>query len=136
VQGTTWSRAPLFANPEQTIRVGRRTYDLYYDGSHLETIAWREYGAVYWVHNTLTDAVGTGELLAIAEQTAPVGAVRRSPAHVVLKAFAVPTYLPPAAKTPLLQSVGRVGGLITLVLFPLALLAVLSNWRRVRRMRD
>jgi LCP family protein required for cell wall assembly len=136
VQGTTWSRAPLFANPEQTIRVGRRTYDLYYDGSHLETIAWREYGAVYWVHNTLTDAVGNGELLAIAEQTAPVGAVRRSPAHVVLKAFAVPTYLPPAAKTPLLQSVGRVGGLVTLVLFPLALLAVLSNWRRVRRMRD
>ena len=28
VQGTTWTDAPLFANPNQTIRVGNRTYDL------------------------------------------------------------------------------------------------------------
>ena len=76
VQGTTWTGAPLFANPNQTIRVGARSYGLYYAGSHLEAIAWQEYGAVYWVHNTLTDAVGNGELLAIAEQTAPIGAIR------------------------------------------------------------
>jgi len=25
VQGTTWTRAPLFANSNQTLRVGRRT---------------------------------------------------------------------------------------------------------------
>jgi len=136
VQATTWTRAPLFADPNQTIRVGRRTYDLFYDGSHLETIAWREYGAVYWVHNTLTDAVGNGELLAIAEQTAPVGAVRSAPTHVILKAFSVPTHQPPTVATPLVESVGRVGGLITLVLLPLGLLAVFRNWRRLRALRD
>ena len=136
VQGTTWTGAPLFADPNQTIRVGRRTYDLSYDGSHLETIAWREYGAVYWIHNTLTNAVGNGELLAIAEQTAPVGAVRRAPTHVILKAFSVPTHRPPTAQTPLSESVGRVGGLITLALLPLGLLAVLRNRRRLRALRD
>ena len=69
VQGTTWVNAPLFADPNQTIHVGKRTYYLYYDGSQLATVAWHEYGAMYWVHNTLTDTVGNGELLAIAEQT-------------------------------------------------------------------
>jgi hypothetical protein len=44
-QGTTWTSAPLFARPDQTLRVGRRTYDLYYQGSHLRTVAWLEHGA-------------------------------------------------------------------------------------------
>jgi polyisoprenyl-teichoic acid--peptidoglycan teichoic acid transferase len=136
VQGTTWTGAPLFAHPNQTVRVGKRTYDLFYDGSHLEMIAWREYGAVYWVHNTLTDAVGNGELLAIAEQTEPVGAVRTAPTHVILKAFSVPTHHPPTVATPVVESVGRVGGLVTLVLLPLGLLLVFRNWRRLRALRD
>ena len=136
VQGTTWTNAPLFDNPDQTVRVGTRTYDLYYDGSHLETVAWREYGAVYWVHNTLTDAVGNGELLAIAEQTAPVGAVRSTPTQVILKAFSVPTSRPPPAQSQLLRSVGRVGGLVALILFPLGLFGVLRDRRRIRALRD
>ena len=73
VQGTTWTGAPLVAHPTQTIRVGRRSYELFYDGGHLATIAWHQFGAIYWVHNTLTDAMNNGELLAIAEQTEPVG---------------------------------------------------------------
>ena len=38
VQGTTWTDAPLFANPNQTLHVGKRTYDLYYDGT-----SWRRW---------------------------------------------------------------------------------------------
>ncbi len=135
VQGTTWTGAALLADPQQTIQVGKRTYDLYYDGSHLETIAWREYGAVYWVHNTLTDSVGNGELLAIADQTDPIGAVRSKPKHLILKGLSVPTYQPPAVETSLLESVGRIGGVITLALLPLGLLAVFRNWRRLRVLR-
>ena len=135
VQGTTWTDAPLFANPNQTVRVGSRTYLLFYDGSHLETIAWREYGAVYWVHNTLSDSIGNGEMLAIAEQTAPIGAVRTKPRRLILKAFSVPTHPAPPVTTPVLESVGRLGGLVTLVLLPLGLVAVLLNWRRLRRLR-
>ena len=72
VQGTTWTDAPLFANPNQTLRAGKRTYELYYDGTSLQMVAWHEYGAWYPVHNTLTDSIGSGELLAIAEQTEPL----------------------------------------------------------------
>ncbi|MGA2930448.1 MAG: hypothetical protein ABSG43_31590, partial [Solirubrobacteraceae bacterium] len=73
VQGMTWTDAPMFQNPEQAVAVGGRTYSLYYSGQHLMVVAWSEHGAVYWIHNTLTDAIGNGELLAIAEQTMPVG---------------------------------------------------------------
>jgi len=144
VQGTTWTNAPLFPNPTQTIRVGKRSYNLYYDGSHITTIAWREYGAVYWVHNTLTDAVSNGELLAIAEQTAPIGAVRSASAaarhgrgkRVILKAFSVPTYHAKVAPTPEIQSIGQIGGLVTLVALPLGLLALYLNRRRLGIVRD
>jgi LCP family protein required for cell wall assembly len=136
VQGTTWTGAPLLADPNQTIRVGTRTYELYYVGSHLQTIAWHQYGAVYWVHNTLTNAVGNGELLAIAEQTAPIGTIRSTPTHVILKAFSVPIHHPPTVRTPLVESVGRVGGLVTLVLLPLGLFVVLANRRRLRALRE
>jgi LCP family protein required for cell wall assembly len=136
VQGTTWTGAPLLANPDQTLRIGARTYELYYVGSHLQTIAWHQYGAVYWVHNTLTNAIGNGELLAIAEQTAPIGTIRSAPTHVILKAFSVPTHHPPTLRTPLVESVGRVGGLITLVLLPLGLFVVVRNRRRLRALRD
>ncbi|MBV9802606.1 MAG: LCP family protein, partial [Solirubrobacterales bacterium] len=138
VQGTTWTGAPLFADPNQTIHVGTRTYDLYYDGSRLDTIAWRQYGAVYWVHNTLTDALGAGELLAIAEQTTPIGPVHSQPTHVILKAFSVPTHQPPPAttETPVLESIGRVGGLVVLALLPLGLALVARNWGRLRTVRS
>ena len=59
VQGMTWTGAPMFANPDQTVTVGGRTYYLYYSGQHLRMVAWFEHGAVYWVHNTLSDASAT-----------------------------------------------------------------------------
>jgi LCP family protein required for cell wall assembly len=135
VQGTTWTGAPLFANPNQTLRVGSRTYDLYYDGTAVQMIAWREYGAVYWIRNTLTNAVSNGELLAIAEQTAPVIATRSTPRHLILKAFSVPTRKLPTITTPPLQAIGRVGGLVTMGLLPLGLLAVFLSRRRLRSLR-
>jgi LCP family protein required for cell wall assembly len=141
VQGTTWTGAPLFANPQQTLRIGRRTYDLYYDASALRMIAWRQHGAVYWIHNTLTDAVGNGELMAIAEQTAPVIATRSAPAtastprHLILKAVSVSAPKVATVKTSTLEAIGRVGGLVTIVLLPLGLLAVFLGQRRLRALR-
>jgi LCP family protein required for cell wall assembly len=136
VQGTTWTSAPMFAHPDQTIRMGGRTYELFYVGSHLETIAWRQYGAIYWVHNTLSHSLGNGELLAIAEQTIPVGRVRTAPTHVILKAFSVPQHETIASPTSTVQSVGRLVGLIAVLLLPLGLFAVLVNRRRLRVLRD
>jgi LCP family protein required for cell wall assembly len=144
VQGTTWVDAPLFANPNQTIHAGKRTYELYYDGQHLQMVAWHEYGAMYWVHNTLTDAIDNGELLAIAEQTAPIGPIYGAhgtgrsagpPGHVSLQDANVPTLTVPATKTPILQTVGSVGGLVTLVLAPLLMFMILWQRRQTRRVR-
>jgi len=140
VQGTTWNDSPLFAKPNQTLGVGKRAYELYYDGNHVRMVAWHEYGAVYWVHNTLTNGVGNGELLAIAEQTAPIGAILATPRagaskHVVLKGSAVPARAVGTAKTSLRQTVGSLAGLATLIAFPLLVIMILRQRRLTRQVR-
>ncbi len=145
VQGTTWTDAPLFGNPNQTLHVGRRTYDLYYDGSQLATVAWHEYGAWYWIHNTLTNAVDNGELLAIAEQTTPLGPVSTAapsaptghPARATpnLRAVAVPTRQPSAPPTSTRQTLGGIAGLLGLLAAPVLAVILLRRWLRLRRLR-
>ena len=61
--------------------------------------------------------------------------MRATPGQLTLKAFSVPTREVTAAHTPLLQTIGRVGGLGTIILLPLGLLTVLINHRRLRRQR-
>jgi LCP family protein required for cell wall assembly len=135
VQGTTWITAPLFNNPTQTLHLRSRTYSLYYEGSHLQMVAWRQYRAIYWIHNTLTDAVGNNELLAIAEQTTPITAIRSAPRHAILKASPVPRRKLPTLATPVLEQIGEIGGLATLALLPLALTGVVFGRRRLERLR-
>ncbi|HTX10278.1 MAG TPA: LCP family protein [Solirubrobacteraceae bacterium] len=144
VQGTTWVNAPLFADPNQTVQVGKRTYYLYYDGSQLSTVAWQQYGAMYWVHNTLTDAVGNGELLAIAEQTVPISGVvnaggaargKKGKATPNLRAVAVPTLTTPTTKLSTVETVGSIGGVVALAALPLLLFGVVRRRRQLRRLR-
>jgi len=141
VQGMTWTGAPMFSNPDQTVTVGGRTYSLYYSGQHLMVVAWFEHGAAYWVHNTLTDAIGNGELLAIAEQTQPIGTPGTpgspigSNGHVRLRAAVVPTR-PGATSTSTIQTIGSLGGLLTLVAVPLLCLALLRRRRELSAIRS
>ncbi|HEU0317472.1 MAG TPA: LCP family protein [Solirubrobacteraceae bacterium] len=92
VQGMRWSGAPMFDRPDQTVTAGGRSYQLYYEGANLKMVAWHEFGAVYWVRNTLTDDVGNTEMLAIAEQTSPLAARTAGPgrARAYLGAFGLP----------------------------------------------
>jgi polyisoprenyl-teichoic acid--peptidoglycan teichoic acid transferase len=146
VQGTTWTGAPMFANPDQTVTVGSRTYSLYYSGAHVMLVAWFEHGAVYWVHNSLTDSVLNGELLAIAEQTAPVGTPGHSgspvggtsaPGHARLRDVVVPTRIGAAAtKTTLAETIGSIGGLLTLIAVPLLCFALLRRRRELSALRS
>ena len=128
VQGTSWTGAPQFASPDQTIRVGGRSYDLFYEGSNVKTVAWFEHGAVYWIHNSLNDAVPNGDMLAVAEQTMPVGATTGS---LHLKGAGVPVQTAPAKKTSALETIGGIGGLLTLVAAPVL---VFLAWRRRRQL--
>ncbi|MBV9415919.1 MAG: hypothetical protein JO363_13140 [Solirubrobacterales bacterium] len=145
VQGTSWTDAPLFANPNQSVRVGKRTYELFYVAAHLSTVAWREYGAVYWVHNTLSDTIGNGELLAIAEQTEPLtpvtgtGAVR--PGGDVTKPrpnlapVLVPTRTVAPLRTSTAETIGAIGGVVALLALPLLTFGLVRRRRQLRRLR-
>ena len=131
VQGMTWTTAPQFDSPDQTVTVGPRTYYLYYEGSHIKMVAWYEHHAVYWVRNSLTDSVGNGELLAIAEDTRPFLAVHStSRVPVILKAVGVPIRRVAVKPVSARLLVGGLAGLLTLVALPL--LAILA----IRRMLD
>jgi LCP family protein required for cell wall assembly len=73
IQGSTWTGLPLLSDPSQSVRIGSRTYSLYYDGEHIKTVAWREGKAVYWIENTLTYSLSPETMVAIARTTRPVG---------------------------------------------------------------
>jgi polyisoprenyl-teichoic acid--peptidoglycan teichoic acid transferase len=145
VQGTTWTHAPLFAAPNQAIRVGKRTYDLYYDGTRVAMVAWHEYGAWYWVHNTLTDTIGSGELLAIAEQTDPLTRVTNAgaggrPGDVArarpnLAPVVVPTRTVAPVRTTAVETLGSIGGVLALLALPLLAVGLLRRRRQLRRLR-
>jgi polyisoprenyl-teichoic acid--peptidoglycan teichoic acid transferase len=145
VQGMTWTGAPMFANPDQTVTVAGRTYSLFYSGQHLMVVAWHAHGAVYWVHNTLTDAVGNGELLAVAEQTVSIGTPGRPGApigsngaggHTRQKAVVVPTRAGPAATSMSpAATVGSIGALVTLIAVPVLSVALLRRRRGLSELR-
>jgi hypothetical protein len=134
VQGTTWTTPPLLDNPDQTVQVGPRTYYLYYEGQHLETVAWYEHGAAYWVRNSLTQALGNGELLAIAEQTQPASRhVGR--AGVKLRAAAVPQREITQPQNELKDTLGWLGGLIALLALPLLAVPLIRRRREIAKLR-
>jgi LCP family protein required for cell wall assembly len=142
VQGMTWTGSPMLTNPDQTVAVGGRTYSLFYSGQHLMIVAWSAHGAVYWVHNSLTDALANGELLAIAEQTQPIGTPGRPGTAITgasrglrLGAVVVPTRTGATAKTPLVQTIGLIGGLLTLLATPLVCLGLVRRRRELSRLR-
>jgi LCP family protein required for cell wall assembly len=133
VEGTTWTTAPLLDSPDQTVHVGARTYYLFYEGQHLQTVAWYEHGAAYWIRNTLTQALGNGELLAIAEQTVPATTrVGRAPK---LRAAAVPQRTITQSDNGLEHTLGSLGGLIALVALPLLAIPFVKRRRELAKLR-
>jgi LCP family protein required for cell wall assembly len=66
VQGTAWTDPPILAAPDEQRRLGDRTFDLYYDGSHLRRVALRTSEGSWWVTNTLTLGLSNAQMLAIA----------------------------------------------------------------------
>jgi polyisoprenyl-teichoic acid--peptidoglycan teichoic acid transferase len=138
VQGMTWTTAPQFDSPDQTVHVGGRTYYLFYEASNLKMVAWYEHGAVYWVRNSLTDSLPNGEMLAIAEQTRPFTAVHAGPGTVpvVLKAAGVPTRIAgPASKLSRRELVGGIAGVVTLLALPVLLFLAIRRILELRRAR-
>lgn len=72
VQGLTWEDAPILQDPTEVRRIGRREYELHYDGDRLRLIAWRTPKAVYWISNTLLLTLSERQMIAIARSTRPL----------------------------------------------------------------
>ena len=69
IQGTTWKNPPILEGASGRRRVGRRVFELHYDGDRLRLVAWRTRKAVYWVSNTLLQTLTKRQMLAIARST-------------------------------------------------------------------
>jgi polyisoprenyl-teichoic acid--peptidoglycan teichoic acid transferase len=72
VQGLTWKNPPILEDPTEVRRIGRRRYELHYDGDRLRLVAWRTPKAVYWISNTLLLTLSEKQMLAIARSTRPL----------------------------------------------------------------
>jgi LCP family protein required for cell wall assembly len=66
LQGITWKDPPILEGVTETRKIGRRTYELAYDGDRLRLVAWRTPKAVYWISNTLLLSLDEKQMLAIA----------------------------------------------------------------------
>ena len=67
LQGTRWKNAPILDDPTEVRRIGRREYELHYDGDRLRMVAWRTKRGVYWLQNTLLQTLTEAQMLAIAK---------------------------------------------------------------------
>jgi LCP family protein required for cell wall assembly len=66
LQGIAWRNPPILAGATEKRTIGRRTYELAYDGDRLRLVAWRTPKAVYWISNTLLLTLDEKQMLAIA----------------------------------------------------------------------
>jgi LCP family protein required for cell wall assembly len=138
VQGSSWTEPPLLSNPSQTVQIGSRTYDLYYAGEEIRTIAWHEAGAAYWIQNTLTNSVQPREMLAMAEHTLPVIATRTSAAAAATASTTHGVSLPPReiSSTSLADKLAAALGFAGLAVVALLGFVVLVRRRELGRLRQ
>ena len=67
VEGMDWTNPPLVDHPNQEFELGGRHYLVVDDGEHINVIAWREGGVLYWVNNTLLEELTNQQMLNIAQ---------------------------------------------------------------------
>jgi polyisoprenyl-teichoic acid--peptidoglycan teichoic acid transferase len=135
VQGTTWKEPPLLAHPTQAIRAGTRTYELFYDGEQVRTVSWQDGAGTYWIENTLTNGLSPREMIALAEQTAPVVTVAhtRPQGNLSLRDVSLPAR--PVAKQSTATSIGALVGIAALGVLLLLGLRVLTRARELGALR-
>jgi polyisoprenyl-teichoic acid--peptidoglycan teichoic acid transferase len=138
IQGSIWNGLPLLNDPSQEIRIGSRTYSLFYDGEHIKTVAWREHDDVYWIENTLSYSLSPETMVTMARYTRPVDnpvgqapppAPHASPSIVVLPPHGLKT-------TSLTNKIEAALGLLSLAIVVLLGVGVLVRQRELKRLRE
>jgi polyisoprenyl-teichoic acid--peptidoglycan teichoic acid transferase len=70
VQGTTWTDPPILNGTHTVRRVGHKTLDIYGQAGKVSLVAWHRGRDVYWIANTLQNAVPNPQMIAMAESFA------------------------------------------------------------------
>ena len=72
VEETNWEDAPVFGDRSFDHVLGGRRFSFYYRGSRLHMIVLHQYGATYWVVNTLLDSLSNETMIAVAKGLQPL----------------------------------------------------------------
>ncbi len=72
VQAMDWNDPPILEGPTATREYKGRTLLLYFNGSRLQRVAWKEDGIAYWIENSLTGRIPNSAMIAMAKSARPV----------------------------------------------------------------
>ena len=72
IEETRFVSAPILTNPDQRRKLDRRTYQFYFNGTHIHLIAFISGHTAYWVQNTLRDDMSNADMIAIARSLKPL----------------------------------------------------------------
>ncbi len=72
LQGTSWANPPILEGATREVTRKGRTYKLYFNGTKLHMVAWRQGTGTYWVANSVLDKLSNETMLAIAEGVRPL----------------------------------------------------------------
>jgi hypothetical protein len=73
IEETRYTDAPILQTPNATRTLDGRKYLFFFNGGHIQTVAFIQRGVAYWVQNSLLDDLTNPEMLAVARSLKPVG---------------------------------------------------------------
>lgn len=68
VQGTTWKNPPILNKPSKVVTVNRHRLYEYDDGGKISLVATKTASAVYWISNTLGNAISNRAMIAMGAE--------------------------------------------------------------------
>jgi LCP family protein required for cell wall assembly len=72
VQAIEWDAPPILDGPSATRDYKGRKLLLYFNGSSLQRVAWKQNGISYWLENSLTGRIPNSAMIAMAKSFRPV----------------------------------------------------------------
>jgi LCP family protein required for cell wall assembly len=67
---TTWTEAPVLANPTRSLRYAGRAYDIWYESGTIRQVAWRRGQSAIWLTNTLQNKLSATQMLSLSASCA------------------------------------------------------------------
>ena len=72
IQAMRWMDPPAIQNPNSTQVIAGQAYMLFYQADHLQMVAWKRNGTLYWVVNTLDNQLSNDLMMGLATSFKPV----------------------------------------------------------------